>query len=158
MNYCVWWEKSAGLGAAFFIHRLCQSCGLCKAGGHWEDPRHQGKSTSCSRWAPWTTSVCDSSWPLGRVSVLVFMYIVSCRLGTKSGGWWTYWPCSAYEEAQGLRTAVCFCLSVAVLRIRKTFYRFTCLNTWFPLGGSVWEGAGGVASLEVCHWVQTFKF
>lgn len=121
MNYCVWWEKSAGLGAAFFIHRLCQSCGLCKAGGHWDDPRHQGKSTSCSRWAPWTTSVCDLSWPLGRVSVLIFMYIVSWRLGTKTGGWWTYWPCSAYEEAQGLRTAVCFCLSVAVLRIRMTF-------------------------------------
>lgn len=30
--------------------------------------------------------VWDSSWPLGRVWVLVLMFIVSCRLGTKSGG------------------------------------------------------------------------
>ena len=27
-----------------------------------------------------------------------------------------------------------------------------CLNTWFPVGGTVWKGLGGVASLEeVCH-------
>jgi hypothetical protein len=35
--------------------------------------------------------------------------------------------------------------------------RFAYLNTWFPVGGSIWEGLGGVPLLEVCHWRQGFE-
>lgn len=38
------------------------------------------------------------------------------------------------------------------------YYRLTCLDTWFPAGETVWEGSGGVASLEdVCHWQVDFE-
>jgi len=31
--------------------------------------------------------------------------------------------------------------------------RLMCVNTWSPVGKTVWEGLGGVALLEeVCHW------
>jgi hypothetical protein len=33
-----------------------------------------------------------------------------------------------------------------------------CLNTWFPVGGTVWEGLEGVALFEkVCHWEVGFE-
>lgn len=32
--------------------------------------------------------------------------------------------------------------------------RLRYLNTWSPVGGAVWGGLGGVASVkEVCHWI-----
>ena len=34
-----------------------------------------------------------------------------------------------------------------------------CLNSWIPVGGTVWEGLGGVALFEeVCHWEWALKF
>jgi hypothetical protein len=33
------------------------------------------------------------------------------------------------------------------------------LYAWSPVGGAVWEGLGGVASLEgMCHWGPALKF
>jgi hypothetical protein len=26
------------------------------------------------------------------------------------------------------------------------------MYSWFPVGGTVWEGLGGVALKEMCHW------
>ena len=35
----------------------------------------------------------------------------------------------------------------------------SCLNTWSPVGGTVWERLGGVTLLkEVCHWGQALRF
>lgn len=32
-------------------------------------------------------------------------------------------------------------------------HRLMCLNTWYPVSRTVWEGLGGVALLkEMCHW------
>lgn len=38
--------------------------------------------------------------------------------------------------------------------------RLLCLNTWTPVGGSVWERLEGVGLLEdaVCHLRQTLRF
>lgn len=38
-------------------------------------------------------------------------------------------------------------------------HRLLCVNTWFPAGGTVWEGLGGIALLgKVCHWEWTLRF
>lgn len=158
MNYCVWWEKSAGLGAAFFIHTLYQSCGLCKAGGHWDDPRHHGKSTSCSRWAPWTTSVCDSSWPLGKgLGPGLYVHCIM-QAGDQVRRLMDLLTLFSLWGGSGPKISCLFLFVCSSASDKNDFHRFTCLNTWSPLGGSVWEGVGGVASLEVCHWVQTLRF
>ena len=37
--------------------------------------------------------------------------------------------------------------------------RLLSLNTWPPVGGTVWEGLGHVALLEeVCQWGQALRF
>lgn len=37
--------------------------------------------------------------------------------------------------------------------------RLTYLNVWSPVGGTVWEGFGGVALLEeVCHCLWALRF
>ena len=33
-----------------------------------------------------------------------------------------------------------------------------CLNTWLQYRETIWEGAGGVALLEVCHWEWALRF
>jgi hypothetical protein len=36
--------------------------------------------------------------------------------------------------------------------------RLICLNTWFPVGGTSWEGTGSMAWLEeVGHWKLVFE-
>lgn len=42
--------------------------------------------------------------------------------------------------------------SPAVVRWMRTAPQSVHLNTRFPVGGTVWEGVGGVALLTVCHW------
>lgn len=32
------------------------------------------------------------------------------------------------------------------------------LNTRSPVSGTIWEGLGGVASLEMCHWRLALGF
>ena len=38
-------------------------------------------------------------------------------------------------------------------------YRLICLNAWFPVGGTILEGLGGVVLLEeVCHRGWALRF
>lgn len=38
-------------------------------------------------------------------------------------------------------------------------HRLRCVNTWFPAGGTVWEGLGGIALLgKGCHGEWTLRF
>ena len=38
-------------------------------------------------------------------------------------------------------------------------HKFLFVNAWSPVGGTVWEGLGGVALLkEVCHWGGLWSF
>jgi hypothetical protein len=53
--------------------------------------------------------------------------------------------------------------SMAVTLRQKTVgqngsHRLMCLSTWFPVGGTIWEGLGGLALLkEGCHWEQALS-
>lgn len=84
--------------------------GRCR---HWDDPRHHGKNTSCSRWTSWNASGWDSFRPLDRVTVLVYLYRIQCRLGLSQevDGSIDHVPANV-EESHDPRAAVCFCLSV----------------------------------------------
>lgn len=34
----------------------------------------------------------------------------------------------------------------------------TCLDTWFLVGGAVWEGLGGMVLEEIRYWVRALMF
>jgi hypothetical protein len=41
---------------------------------------------------------------------------------------------------------------------KNVSYQLTYLNAWCSVGGSVWEGLGGMTLLEeVCHWGVSFE-